>query len=68
MVPDSQGPDVNRLWPLRPQAVSRGNHVVADGPIARVHVYGYDLSVMVVFDLAADVPLVYLVAQLGDLL
>ena len=53
---------------LDPEAVRRGNHVVANGPVAALHVNGNDLPVVVGFNLVTDVPLVYFVAKAGRLL
>ena len=66
-VPDPEQPDINGVRALRPQAVPRGNHVVANGPAPTVHVYGDDLSAIIGFDLLPDVPLIYLVAEAGRL-
>ena len=63
-----QQPDVNGIWALRPQAISCGNDSVADCPAAAVDVDGDDLSVVVGFDLAADVMLVDLIAEASDFL
>ena len=67
-VPDPQAPDVNGGRVSLPEAVRRGDHVLADGPLAAVHIDGDDLAVVGGLDLSPDVPLVDLVAEAGRLL
>ena len=65
---DPEQPDVNSVWALCPQPVRRGNNVVADSPTAALNIDSHDLSMVVRFDLAANDPLIYLVAETGRLL
>ena len=67
-VPDPEQPDVNSVRALRPQAVRRNNHVIANGPAPCINIYGDYLSLMIGFDLGPDIPFVYLVAQAGGLI
>jgi hypothetical protein len=67
-IPDALHQDVNGLRAQCPQTVQRGNLAVGNGPVPRLHVNGDVLSEVVGFDLRTDVPLVYLLAQAGDLI
>ena len=62
-MPDPEQPDINSARSLRTETVRRGNHGVADGPTAAVHIDGDDRSVVVGLDLGTNVALVYLVTE-----
>ena len=49
------------------QGIRCGKGGIGNSVIPTVHVYGDDLPVLCRLDLRADIPLVYLVAQAGDL-
>ena len=66
-VSDPEQPDVNSVRALCPQLVRSGYHVIANRPATAFNVDGDNFASVVRFDLWADVPLVYLVAETGRL-
>ena len=67
-ISNPEQPDINSIRALCPQAVCCGQKVGSGGPASTAYVNGDILPMVVGLDLRADVPLIYLVAEPGDLL